>query len=56
MTWCIVAADGRCGWRGRLMKEFWLYLVPLFVAVDAVGVLPMFTGLTDGLEPPRRSP
>ena len=24
------------------MKEFWLCFVPLFVAVDAIGVLPMF--------------
>jgi len=30
------------------MRDFWLCFVPLFVAVDAVGVLPMFMGLTDG--------
>lgn len=33
------------------MEEFLLCFIPLFVAVDAVGVLPMFIGLTDGIEP-----
>ena len=28
------------------MKAFWLCFVPLFVAVDAVGVLPMFMSFT----------
>lgn len=28
------------------MKSFWLCFVPLFVAVDAIGVLPMFIGFT----------
>jgi len=32
------------------MKEFFLCFVPLFVAVDAVGVLPLFLSLTDGLK------
>ena len=32
------------------MKSFWLCFVPLFVAVDAVGVLPMFMGFTEGIE------
>jgi len=31
------------------MRTFWLCFVPLFVAVDAIGVLPMFIGLTEGL-------
>jgi multiple antibiotic resistance protein len=31
-------------------KSFWLCFVPLFVAVDAVGVLPMFMNLTEGVE------
>lgn len=35
------------------MIEFWLCFVPLFVAVDALGVLPIFIGLTEGLERPR---
>lgn len=36
------------------MKTFWLCFVPLFVAVDALGVLPMFMGLTAGLDDDRR--
>jgi multiple antibiotic resistance protein len=36
------------------MREFWLCFVPLFVAVDAVGVLPLFVSLTDGLDGPKR--
>ena len=32
------------------MKDFWLCFVPLFVAVDPIGVLPMFMGLTEGVE------
>ena len=32
------------------MKDFWLCFVPLFVAVDAVGVLPIFMSLTEGFE------
>ncbi len=32
------------------MKDFWLCFVPLFVSVDAIGVLPMFLGLTEGIE------
>ncbi len=32
------------------MDGFWLCFVPLFVAVDAVGVLPMFLGLTEGID------
>ena len=34
------------------MGNFWLCFVPLFVAVDAFGVLPMFLGLTEGLDAP----
>jgi multiple antibiotic resistance protein len=30
------------------MATFWLCFIPIFVAVDAVGVLPMFISLTDG--------
>ena len=33
------------------MKTFLLCFVPLFVAVDAVGVLPVFLGLTQGCAP-----
>lgn len=32
------------------MHAFWLCFVPLFVAVDAIGVLPMFLALTEGIE------
>jgi len=32
------------------MKEFFLAFVPLFFAVDAIGILPIFIGLTEGLE------
>ena len=28
---------------------FWLCFVPLFVAVDAIGILPMFMNLTEGI-------
>ncbi len=33
------------------MRSFWLCFVPLFVAVDAVGVLPIFLSLTEELNP-----
>ncbi len=32
------------------MKSFWLCFVPLFVAVNAMGVLPVFINLTEGVE------
>ena len=32
------------------MNEFWVCFVPLFVAVDAVGVLPLFLSLTEGMD------
>jgi len=32
------------------MKSFWLCFVPLFVAVDAIGVLPMFMGFTRDMD------
>lgn len=32
------------------MKEYWLTFVPLFVAVDAFGLLPIFLGLTEGMD------
>lgn len=35
------------------MNTFWLCFVPLFVAVDAVGVLPIFLALTEGLDAKR---
>jgi len=36
------------------MSEFWLCFVPLFVAVDAIGILPLFVSLTEGLDDQRR--
>lgn len=36
------------------MKTFWLCFVPLFVAVDAVGVLPLFLSLTEGMQKTQR--
>ena len=37
-----------------MMNEFWLCFVPLFVAVDAIGVLPLFVSLTEEMEKERR--
>lgn len=31
------------------MKSFWLCFVPLFVAVDVIGLLPLFISLTSGM-------
>ena len=36
------------------MTNFWLCFVPLFVAVDAIGVLPMFMNLTEGFDHRKR--
>ena len=36
------------------MQGFWLAFIPLFVAVDAVGVVPIFLGLADGIDEPAR--
>ena len=36
------------------MNEFWLCFVPIFVAVDAIGVLPVFMGLTEDLDAKQR--
>ncbi len=33
------------------MKDFWLAFVPLFVAVDVIGVLPLFLSMTRNMEP-----
>jgi len=33
---------------------FWLAFIPLFVAVDAVGVVPIFLGLADGIDEAER--
>lgn len=36
------------------MENFWLCFVQLFVAVDAVGTLPLFLSLTEGIDPGKR--
>jgi multiple antibiotic resistance protein len=36
--------------RGVTLDKFWLCFVPLFVAVDALGTVPIFLGMTAGLE------
>ena len=36
----------------QLLLEFWLCFVPLLVAVDAVGLLPVFLALTEGIPAP----
>ena len=33
------------------MSDFWLCFFPMFVAVDAVGILPLFMHLTEGVDP-----
>ena len=37
-----------------MMKTFWFCFVPMFVAVDALGVLPLYLGLTGGLSPSQK--
>ena len=32
------------------MADFWMCFLPMFVAVDAVGILPLFMHLTEGVE------
>lgn len=36
------------------MEKFFLCFIPFLVAVDAVGVLPIYLGLTEGLDAARR--
>lgn len=33
-----------------MVKNILLAFIPIFVAVDAIGVLPIFVSLTDGFE------
>lgn len=35
------------------LSAFWPAFIPLFVAVDAIGILPMFLNLTEGLDKKR---
>jgi len=36
------------------MDAFWLCFLPLLVAVDAIGIVPLFIGLTESLPPGQR--
>ncbi len=36
-----------------MIKSFWLCFVALFVAVDAIGLLPLYIGLIEGIAPER---
>jgi len=38
-----------------VLKDILLSFIPLFVAVDAIGVLPIFVSLTDGLDKQQKS-
>jgi multiple antibiotic resistance protein len=38
-----------------MLKNFLLAFIPVFVAVDAIGVLPIFVSLTDGLDFKKRT-
>ncbi len=38
-----------------MLKNILLSFIPVFVAVDAVGVLPIFFSLTEGIEPKERT-
>lgn len=38
-----------------MAKTFWLSFIPIFVAVDAIGVLPIFVGLTGDLSKKKKS-
>lgn len=35
-------------------NDFWLCFVPLFIAVDAIGVMPLFISFTEGAEKEQR--
>ncbi len=39
----------------KILQDFGLTFVPLFVAMDAVGVLPIFIPLTEGMDKPGRN-
>lgn len=38
----------------ELLEKFLLAFIPLFVAMDPVGLVPFFLGMTQGIERPRR--
>ena len=38
-----------------MLKDILLSFIPIFVAVDAIGVLPIFVSLTEGIEPRQKT-
>lgn len=38
-----------------MLNSYFLAFVPIFVAVDALGIIPVYLGLTEGLSPKQRS-
>jgi multiple antibiotic resistance protein len=38
-----------------MLKDILLSFIPIFVTVDAIGVLPIFVSLTEGIEPSRKT-
>jgi len=38
-----------------MVRNILLSFIPIFVAVDAIGVLPIFVSLTEGMEPSQRT-
>ena len=39
----------------EFIHSFWMAFVPLFVAIDAIGVLPIYLGLAEGVDQPTRN-
>ncbi len=37
------------------LNQFWISFVPLFIAVDALGILPLFLSFTEGLDDKQRN-
>jgi multiple antibiotic resistance protein len=57
MKWLVFEVDVWLPWNtGKyiMLKNILLSFIPIFVAVDAIGVLPIFVSLTDGLEQKER--
>jgi len=59
-AWMLLSACAPCGpvpasGMNDLLHRFVLSFIPLFVALDAVGNIPFFLSLTDGIEPGERT-
>jgi len=37
------------------LNQFWISFVPLFIAVDALGILPLFLSFTEGIDDKQRN-